>query len=114
MGRPASLTPSFTPGFKHEDIPKQVLPVSPSGQMLRPVLTYYRDVKETILFQPFLGEQSLCPFSQRATQPFAEGNAKSHLGAFDKSFRNVPIKNLAQEPLTDTAANLCRLRKSPG
>src|SRR6516164_5396511 len=108
------LGPALAPGFEHQNIPEQILPIAAAVEMLLPELANDLRIQQRGITQPLFVQQSLGPIAQRPTQPFAQRNAKSHLRPLDERAWHVPVQDLPQNPFCGVIPHLCIARQSPG
>ena len=81
----------FQPCLEHQYIPKVVLPIALSTQMLSPFLPNRQRVEVALLLQSFFIKQALCPLPQWSAQPTVNRNTKAHLGPLDQCFGHMPV-----------------------
>src|SRR5690348_11116791 len=83
LDRPEKLGPAFTPGFQHQNVPKQILPVAAALEMLLPVPANHIVVQQCGVSQTVFIQQRFGPVAQWTAQPFAQRNTESHFRPLD-------------------------------
>ena len=68
------------PCLEHQDIPKVILVVLPTGKVIFQGLKYRSRVKETVLLQPIFRKKITGPILEFIFQPGIKGDAEARLG----------------------------------
>src|SRR5439155_12258991 len=99
---------------KHQNVPQQVVPVTRTTLVFRPLLRDGFWIEKTLAFQTGWVEKRGRPVLERASQPVIDRDTEAHLGALDHTLGCVSSQQLTQGPLPSPGANAKPRWNAPG